>query len=325
MRRFLPAGGGGGGGEPSSSSSSGGHQHHQHGGLASSERAAAGLRYRGGADISLGHGHDDGGHGRSIDAADRRNDGSMDMLARHSSSPVGFFSNLVVDNGYPRSNKAGGSGGVEGQQHDPSTAANASGSSARKMKTPEFNFTGAQQGQQLGAAAGHLSRISEDGAFPGGMMGDRAGRGSAGESSGAAAAARSYSAGGFSIVGPWEESRDIITTLGAYDPQFSGAMAGTALEMAGMDRYVQLQQDQVPFKVRAKRGCATHPRSIAERERRTRISEKLRKLQDLVPNMDKQTSTADMLDLAVEHIRGLQSELQALKHEQEKCTCCRKR
>lgn len=96
MRRFLPAGGGGGGGEPSSSSSSGGHQH---GGLASGERAAAGLRYRGGADISLGHGHDDGGHGRSIDAADRRNDGSMDMLARHSSSPVGFFSNLVVDNG----------------------------------------------------------------------------------------------------------------------------------------------------------------------------------------------------------------------------------
>uniref|UniRef100_A0A0A9HMW4 BHLH domain-containing protein n=1 Tax=Arundo donax TaxID=35708 RepID=A0A0A9HMW4_ARUDO len=102
-------------------------------------------------------------------------------------------------------------------------------------------------------------------------------------------------------------------------------MASTALEMAGMDRYMQMQQDQVPFKVRAKRGCATHPRSIAERERRTRISEKLRKLQELVPNMDKQTSTADMLDLAVEHIKGLQSELQTLKHEQEKCTCCRKR
>jgi hypothetical protein len=50
--------------------------------------------------------------------------------------------------------------------------------------------------------------------------------------------------------------------------QYSGAMAGTALEMAaGMDRYMQLQQDQVPFKVRAKRGCATHPRSIAERVR----------------------------------------------------------
>jgi hypothetical protein len=106
--------------------------------------------------------------------------------------------------------------------------------------------------------------------------------------------------------------------------QFSGAVANSALEMAGMDRYMKLQQDQVPFKVRAKRGCATHPRSIAERvrivysvsfisaddtthnreiplthsfcllvvqERRMRISEKLRKLQELVPNMDKVRSS----------------------------------
>jgi hypothetical protein len=95
-----------------------------------------------------------------------------------------------------------------------------------KPSSSGFNFAGGtqQQGQQQGAAGGHLSRISEDGcaSFPaGGLVGDRAagGRGS-GESSsgGAAAAARSYS-GGFSIVGPWEESRDIITTLGAYDPQ----------------------------------------------------------------------------------------------------------
>ncbi|KAL6634698.1 hypothetical protein ACP70R_027369 [Stipagrostis hirtigluma subsp. patula] len=306
MRRFLPTGGGGGGGgEPSSSSSSGGQ--HQHG-------DRAGLRY-GGADISLGHGHDSGHHqfGGGGEALERQ-DGSMDMLARHSSSPAGFFSNLVVvDNGYP-SSKPGGSGA---EVHHPSTAG-ASGSSVRKMKpSSQLNFGRPQQG--------HLSQIAEDGgAFPPVLVGDRAGR-SSGESSGAAS--RSFSGGGgFSIVGPWDESRDIIATLGAYDSQFSGgAMASTALEMAGMDRYMQLQQDQVPFKVRAKRGCATHPRSIAERERRTRISEKLRKLQDLVPNMDKQTSTADMLDLAVEHIKGLQTQLEALKHEQEKCTCCRKR
>jgi hypothetical protein len=37
---------------------------------------------------------------------------------------------------------------------------------------------------------------------------------------------------------------------------------GVAKEMAGL---LQMQQDQVPFRVRAKRGCATHPRSIAER------------------------------------------------------------
>ncbi|XP_062219557.1 transcription factor bHLH128-like isoform X2 [Phragmites australis] len=302
MRRFLPAGGGG---EPfSSSSSSGGRQHH-------GERAgdrAAGLRYDGG-DISLGYAHD--GRRHLAGEAPDRQDGSMDMLARHSSSPAGFFSNLMADNGYP-SSKAGGSGA---EAHHPSTAN--TGNDARKMKPSQLNFTRPQQG-----TVGHLSQISEDGAFPPGqLIGDRAGR--SGESSGAS---RSFS-GGFSIVGPWDESRDIIATLGTYDSQsqLSGAMANTALEMAGMDRYLQLQQDQVPFKVRAKRGCATHPRSIAERERRTRISEKLRKLQELVPNMDKQTSTADMLDLAVEHIKGLQSELQTLKHEQEKCTCCRKR
>jgi hypothetical protein len=139
--------------------------------------------------------------------------------------------------------------------------------------------------------------------------------------------------GGFSI-GSWEDSNsiafsnpsskagihnsdDIIPTLSNYELQFGA----TKEAIGGADKFLQMQHDQVPFRVRAKRGCATHPRSIAERERRTRISEKLRKLQALVPNMDKQTSTADMLDLAVEHIRGLQSELQVLKDEKEKCSC----
>jgi hypothetical protein len=79
----------------------------------------------------------------------------------------------------------------------------------------QLNFTRAQL---QGAASGHLSQISEDGgAFPPGLMGgDRAGGRSSGESS--VAASRSFS-GGFSIVRPREESRDIIATLGAYDPQ----------------------------------------------------------------------------------------------------------
>jgi hypothetical protein len=45
--------------------------------------------------------------------------------------------------------------------------------------------------------------------------------------------------------------------------------------------------DSVPSSIRAKRGFATHPRSVAERIRRTRISERIRKLQELVPNIDK--------------------------------------
>lgn len=49
----------------------------------------------------------------------------------------------------------------------------------------------------------------------------------------------------------------------------------------------KLLEDSVMCRVRAKRGCATHPRSIAERVRRTRISDRIRKLQELVPNMDK--------------------------------------
>ncbi|XP_042009315.1 transcription factor bHLH80-like [Salvia splendens] len=65
-----------------------------------------------------------------------------------------------------------------------------------------------------------------------------------------------------------------------------------------------LLEDSVMCRSRAKRGCATHPRSIAERERRT--------LQELVPNMDKQTNTADMLEKAVAYVKHLQKEVQII-------------
>ncbi|KAF3675373.1 Transcription factor bHLH80 [Capsicum chinense] len=86
----------------------------------------------------------------------------------------------------------------------------------------------------------------------------------------------------------------------------------------------KLMDDLVPCKVRAKRGCATHPRSIAERVRRTRISDRIRKLQELVPNMDKQTNTADMLEEAVEYVKFLQRQIQELTEHQKKCTCSMK-
>ncbi|KAK9079064.1 hypothetical protein SSX86_000734 [Deinandra increscens subsp. villosa] len=89
---------------------------------------------------------------------------------------------------------------------------------------------------------------------------------------------------------------------------------------AELDKLMQFQ-DSVPLKSRAKRGCATHPRSIAERVRRTRISERMRRLQDLVPNMDKQTNTADMLDFAVDYIKELQKEAETLSDHHAKCSC----
>ncbi|GMY32239.1 transcription factor bHLH128-like isoform X2, partial [Fagus crenata] len=101
---------------------------------------------------------------------------------------------------------------------------------------------------------------------------------------------------------------DIFNCLNGLETQFS--LPQTTLEMAAVEKLLHIPEDSVPCKIRAKRGCATHPRSIAERERRTRISGKLKKLQDLVPNMDKQTSYADMLDLAVQHIKGLQNQVQ---------------
>ncbi|XP_072151198.1 transcription factor bHLH129 isoform X1 [Setaria viridis] len=278
----------------------------------SGDRAPGQERYGGHGEISLGHGqgvhhhryHQFGVEGKQLDGGP-----AAAPLPRHSSSPPGFFSSPVVDNaGFP-SARAGV--GVGGDVH------HATSSYHKKMKSP-MNLAG----------QGTLSHISEDG-IPD-LTNNVYGSGHSEENITTNSVARSSN--GFSI-GTWEDSNsivfsnpasnagihnndDIIASLSNYELQF-----GATKETSGMDKYLQMQQDQVPFRVRAKRGCATHPRSIAERERRTRISEKLRKLQALVPNMDKQTSTADMLDLAVDHIRGLQSELQALKQDKEQCTC----
>ncbi|XP_061362856.1 transcription factor bHLH80-like isoform X2 [Gastrolobium bilobum] len=87
--------------------------------------------------------------------------------------------------------------------------------------------------------------------------------------------------------------------------------SGKAPDM-NMDKILE---DSVPCRVRAKRGCATHPRSIAERVRRTRISDRIRKLQELVPNMDKQTNTADMLDEAVAYVKFLQKQIESTSRD----------
>ncbi|KAK1409885.1 hypothetical protein QVD17_36414 [Tagetes erecta] len=94
----------------------------------------------------------------------------------------------------------------------------------------------------------------------------------------------------------------------------------SSTELSAMENLPR-DHDNVPLRSRAKRGCATHPRSIAERVRRTRISERMRKLQDLVPNMDNQTSTAEMLDLAVNYIKELQNQVETLSDRRTKCTC----
>ncbi|GJT95769.1 transcription factor bHLH80-like protein [Tanacetum coccineum] len=115
---------------------------------------------------------------------------------------------------------------------------------------------------------------------------------------------------------------DYISPSGLDDhrPKFTTQLSGdqSALLDAEMDK---LLGESVPCRVRAKRGCATHPRSIAERVRRTKISDRIRKLQDLVPNMDKQTNTADMLEEAVEYVKFLQRQIKELREHRDRCTC----
>lgn len=98
------------------------------------------------------------------------------------------------------------------------------------------------------------------------------------------------------------------------------SLPSSSSKMATTEKFLHLQ-GSVPCKIRAKRGFATHPRSIAERERRIRISARIKKLQNLFPNADKQTSTADMLDEAVEYIKELRKQLKILTETKAKCSC----
>ncbi|KAL1159736.1 hypothetical protein V6Z11_A07G018600 [Gossypium hirsutum] len=63
--------------------------------------------------------------------------------------------------------------------------------------------------------------------------------------------------------------------------------------------------------VRARRGQATDPHSIAERLRREKIAERMKNLQELVPNSNK-TDKASMLDAIIEYVRFLQLQVKVL-------------
>ncbi|KAB5556364.1 hypothetical protein DKX38_007273 [Salix brachista] len=64
-------------------------------------------------------------------------------------------------------------------------------------------------------------------------------------------------------------------------------------------------------RVRARRGQATDPHSIAERLRRVRITERVKALQDLVPTCNK-TDRATMLDEIVDYVKFLRLQVKVL-------------
>ncbi|XP_066390967.1 transcription factor bHLH130-like isoform X1 [Miscanthus floridulus] len=221
-------------------------------------------------------------------------------LIRQSSSPAGFLDHWNIDNGYGAMLRAG-----------MATADSLAGSGSRLKGQLSFS---SRQGSLM-------SQISE-------MDSEEVG----GSSPEAAGGGRGYIPG-YPMGSGWEDSSALISDnlssmkrpRDSSEPGQSGlthqfSLPKTASEMATIEKLLQFQ-DAVPCKIRAKRGCATHPRSIAERVRRTKISERIRKLQELVPNMDKQTNTSDMLDLAVDYIKDLQKQVKVLKESQANCTC----
>ncbi|KAK9684178.1 hypothetical protein RND81_10G191900 [Saponaria officinalis] len=192
-------------------------------------------------------------------------------LIRHSSSPPNFLNQLTSDTGY--CNNQGGS---------------VNGHNLSRLGS-QLSFT-----KQDHHALSQISELNECGLLDGmnSHNSNTLKRASSSSSQPHSSSGFSLSAwgddnnDGFSFSGPSTKrtksiNDDILNGLVSMESQ------EIAFEMTSMDRLMQMPQDSVPCKIRAKRGCATHPRSIAERERRTRISGKLKKLQDLVPNMDK--------------------------------------
>ncbi|KAE8697775.1 bHLH130 protein [Hibiscus syriacus] len=229
----------------------------------------------------------------SYDLLDQRSRGKAvtSILTRQSSSPPGIFTNLSVQNGYGSMKDLGNYTGEL--------------SPSNRLKN-QISFSARQP--SLLSMLSHISKIGDDSvganSFDGGSW-----------SNDFAQFTHNFSG---LMMSRDNQNGDVGSGVHVLSHHLS--LPKTSNEMAAVDRYLHFQ-DSVPCKVRAKRGCATNPRSIAERVRRTRISERMRKLQELVPNMDKQTHAADMLDLAVDYIKDLQKQLKALSDNRANCKC----
>uniref|UniRef100_A0A6N2N866 BHLH domain-containing protein n=1 Tax=Salix viminalis TaxID=40686 RepID=A0A6N2N866_SALVM len=228
-------------------------------------------------------------------------------LPRQNSSPAGLFGNVSVQNGFPGWN---GTNGEASSRLKSQISFSSRAPSSLGFLSP-ISECGSESIEAGSPSAD--SRIHSNHGFPYGSWNNL------------------HSSENFSSMKRDQENGNLFTNNAQNgDPGnrahvFSHhlSLPKTSVEMAAMEKLLHLQ-DSVPCKIRAKRGCATHPRSIAERVRRTRISERMRKLQELVPNMDKQTNTADMLDLAVDYIKDLQKQYKTLSDNRANCKCLSK-
>ncbi|TVU44576.1 hypothetical protein EJB05_04021 [Eragrostis curvula] len=117
--------------------------------------------------------------------------------------------------------------------------------------------------------------------------------------------------------------RDAVQLPGLFPPVFGGGVQPPHLRPNPPPQVFHAQQPkqggagvgpQPPAprpKVRARRGQATDPHSIAERLRRERIAERMRALQELVPNTNK-TDRAAMLDEILDYVKFLRLQVKVL-------------
>ncbi|KAL6661239.1 hypothetical protein ACP70R_000623 [Stipagrostis hirtigluma subsp. patula] len=233
-------------------------------------------------------------------------------LIRQSSSPAGFLNHLNMDNGgYGSLLRAGM--GVGFRNGTGAAAADSPGGGGGSRLKGQLSFS-SRQGSLM-------SQISE--------MGSEELGGSSPEGAGGG---RSYIPG-YPMSSGWEDASSLMSEnlSGMKRPRDSSepgqnglahqfSLPKTSSEMAAMEKFLQLpgrRALQDPRQARVRHAPAQHRRAV----RRTKISERIRKLQELVPNMDKQTNTADMLDLAVDYIKDLQKQVKVLNEGRANCTC----
>ncbi|XP_068659731.1 uncharacterized protein [Aristolochia californica] len=107
-----------------------------------------------------------------------------------------------------------------------------------------------------------------------------------------------------------------LTRVAALQPQnqLSQSVEANAVKhFTNQSSVSQLQSPPAGSKprMRARRGQATDPHSIAERLRREKIAERMKNLQELVPNSNK-TDKATMLDEIIEYVKFLQLQVKVL-------------
>ncbi|KAL7155040.1 hypothetical protein ABFS83_03G047000 [Erythranthe nasuta] len=126
-------------------------------------------------------------------------------------------------------------------------------------------------------------------------------------SSSSAPAAASAAAGDFFIGGEAVAVPESSTGIIFSDTScFFGNLASSSEEPDGSDA---LGNPSLPHSSKRRRAAEVH--NLSEKRRRSRINEKLKALQNLIPNSNK-TDKASMLDEAIDYLKQLQLQVQML-------------